>query len=110
MTPDQHQSWADATIARVAAVLALILGIALAVQTWRLHRADAREVAARAEAQGIALTLAGWQRAARASQAELAEQEFENERRELARHASRRNHRPERVSQARAVRRHSLLR
>lgn len=60
------------TIARVAVVLALILGIALGVQTWRLNRAAAREVEARAKIQAEQLLAAGWQATAHASQAELA--------------------------------------
>lgn len=48
------------TIARVAAVVALILGIALGVQTCRVNRAHDRDVKARAEAQGKVLVDAGW--------------------------------------------------
>lgn len=60
-------------IARVAAVLALILGIALGIQTWRLNRAAARELAARVAIQDTTLKAAGWEKAAKASQRELAE-------------------------------------
>ena len=60
------------TIARVAAVLALILGIALGIQTWWLNRAASREFAARVAVQDATLKAAGWEKAATASQAELA--------------------------------------
>ncbi len=60
------------TIARASLVLALLLGIALGVQSCRLRRADRAAVDARAKAQAIALEAAGWQRAAVASQDELA--------------------------------------
>jgi len=57
---------------RVLLVLALLLGVALGVQTWRLDRADKRDVEARAKIQGAALEAAGLKRAAEVSQAELA--------------------------------------
>ena len=59
-------------IARVAAVLALVLAIALGVQTWRLRRAADRETAAHVAAQDAALVAADWQRAAEGSQRDLA--------------------------------------
>lgn len=58
--------------ARVAIVAAVLLAVALAVQTWRLDRASRREVDARAAIQRAALESAGWQRAAEAGEAELA--------------------------------------
>lgn len=58
-------------IARVAAILVLILGIALGIQTWRLNRAAARELAARVAIQDATLKAAGWEKAAKASQREL---------------------------------------
>ena len=60
------------TIARVSLVLALILGIALGVQTYRLNRSTGRELRERARAQAVELVAAGWQKAATASQADLA--------------------------------------
>lgn len=58
-------------IARVAIVLVLILAIAVGVQTWRLARATDREVYERSERQMVELVAAGWEKAAKASQAQL---------------------------------------
>lgn len=59
-------------IARLSLVAAVILALALGIQTWRLDRESRRTVAARAAAQSAALNAAGWQRAAEASQSDLA--------------------------------------
>jgi hypothetical protein len=59
------------TIARTAIVLALILAIALGVQTYRLNKARDLDVAARAAAQGKTLVDAGWLKGVEGSQAML---------------------------------------
>lgn len=57
---------------RVVGIVALFLGIALGVQSWRLHRARDLETKARAKIQAEQLVAAGWEQAAKASQADLA--------------------------------------
>jgi len=51
----------------------LLLGLAVAFQSYRLRRAELAEIKARAERQGMALAAANFQRAAEASQRELSE-------------------------------------
>lgn len=59
-------------IARVSLVMALVLAVAVGVQTWRLQREQGRAVDARAAAQDAELSASGWARIAAGSRAELA--------------------------------------
>ena len=59
-------------IARVSLVMALVLGVEVGVQTWRLQREQGRAVDARAASQDAELSASGWARIAAGSRAELA--------------------------------------